>query len=271
MRRATHCVPENYLYTMPTEQTEGAHRAGGDRTDASWRERAVERSLRTARARAVSRSDRFLAAASELLVETGRIDFTVQDIVERSKMSLRSFYQHFGSKDELLLALFEEAIRGFVERLRREVERSDDPIDRLHTYVTGLYRTAQQTSAPGSRALTIYHLQLAEKRPADFAAAIAPQIDLLAEIVEAGRASGQFRRDIDAAALTMLLSETLISAAHMHVLGIHMTGVEVRAQQLWSFCLGAVLPPGDVAGTRVAGIGTAGAGRRSGAGGRRRR
>jgi AcrR family transcriptional regulator len=156
---------------MATEQTEGAQRARGNRTDAAWRERAVERSLRRARARAVSRSDRFLAAASELLAETGRIDFTVQDIVDRSKMSLRSFYQHFGSKDELLLALFEEAIRGFVDRLRREVERADDPVDRLHAYVTGLYRTAQ-TSAPGTWALTIYHLQLAEKRPADFAAAI---------------------------------------------------------------------------------------------------
>jgi AcrR family transcriptional regulator len=256
---------------MPTEQTEGAPRTGADHTDAAWRERAVERSLRTARARAVSRSDRFLAAAAQLLAETGRIDFTVQDIVERSKMSLRSFYQHFGSKDDLLLALFEEAIRGFVDRLRREVERTDDPIDRLHAYVTGLYRIAQQTPAPGSRALTIYHLQLAEKRPADFAAAVAPQIDLLAEIVDAGQASGQFRSDIDAAALTMLLSETLISAAHMHVLGIHMTGVEVRPQQLWAFCLGAVLPAGDGAGTRTGETGTAVAGRRSGAGGRRRR
>ncbi len=265
MGRATHCVSENYLYTMPTEQTEAAQRDHGVRTDASWRERAVERSLRTARARAVSRSDRFLAAASELLAETGCIDFTVQDIVERSKMSLRSFYQHFGSKDELLLALFEEAIRGFVERLRREIERADDPVDQLHAYVTGLYRTAQQASAPGTRALTIYHLQLAEKRPADFAAAIAPQIDLLAEIVDAGRASGRFRSDIDVAALTMLLSETLISAAHMYVLGIHMTGVEVAPQQLWAFCLGAALPPGDAASAA-----TARAGRRSRANGRRR-
>ncbi len=79
--------------------------------DPRWRERAVERSLRKARARAVTRSDRFIAAANALLQETGRTDFTVQEIVERSKMSLRSFYQHFASKDDLLLALFEELIR----------------------------------------------------------------------------------------------------------------------------------------------------------------
>jgi AcrR family transcriptional regulator len=218
---------------MATEQTR----------QAAWRERAAERSLRTARARALSRTDRFLAAAGELLAETGRIDFTVQDIVDRSRMSLRSFYQHFGGKDELLLALFEEAIRVFVDQLRGEVARCDDPVDQLRAYVVGLYRTAQ-APAPGTRALTVYHLQLAETRPVDFATAIAPQIDLLAEILDAGRASGLFRTDIEPAALTMLLTETLVSAAHMHVLGIPMTGVEVSAEQLWGFCLGAVALPG---------------------------
>jgi hypothetical protein len=145
--------------------------------------------------------------------------------------------------------LFEEAIRVFVEQLRRDVARGDDPVDRLRAYVVGLYRTAQ-SSGPSTRALTVYHLQLAETRPVDFAAAIAPQIDLLAEIVDAGRVGGQFRSDMDAAALTMLLSETLISAAHMHVLGIPMTGIEVSADQLWGFCLGAVMPPGG-AGSSV--------------------
>ena len=39
--------------------------------------------------------------------DTGK-DFTVQDVVERSGQSLRSFYQYFAGKHELLLALFEE-------------------------------------------------------------------------------------------------------------------------------------------------------------------
>ena len=37
--------------------------------------------------------------------------FTVQNVVERSGLSLRSFYNHFAGKHELLLALFEESIR----------------------------------------------------------------------------------------------------------------------------------------------------------------
>src|SRR5205807_4446267 len=94
----------------------------------TWRERALERSLRTARAKAASRSDRFIQTAVELLSETGRTDFTVQELVERSKTSLRSFYQHFGSKDELLLALFEEVIRVQAADWRQELVEMD-PVD----------------------------------------------------------------------------------------------------------------------------------------------
>jgi len=211
--------------------------------DARWRERAVERSLRSARARAVSRSDRFIVAATELLWETGRPDFTVQEIVERSKMSLRSFYQHFASKDELLLALFEEAIRTYISRLRVLVEEHDDPVERMRAFVVGMYGAVEGSADPGSRALTVYHLQLAETHPAEFAQAIGPQIDLLMEIVDAGVATGQFRGDIEPRQLTMILMQTLVTAVHMNVLGIHMTGVRVGSRELWAFCLGAVSPP----------------------------
>ena len=211
--------------------------------DARWRERAVERSLRQARARAVSRSDRFITAATELLSETERTDFTVQEIVERSKMSLRSFSQHFGSKDELLIALFEEAIRGYIEWLRGVVEAESDPVEQLRAFVTGLYGTVEGAVLRGSRALTLYHLQLADSHPEEYANALAPQVELINDIIEAGVESGQFRSDVGAAQLASVLNQTLVSALHMRVLGI-VGGVEVTADDLWAFCLGAIANQG---------------------------
>ena len=55
-----------------------------------------------------SRTARFMKSALAILGETGRTDFTVLEVVERSKTSLRSFYQRFSTKDELLLALIAE-------------------------------------------------------------------------------------------------------------------------------------------------------------------
>ena len=81
----------------------------------AWRARAVSRSLNTARSRAEQRVQRFLDAAFELIDEKGTTEFTIQEVIDRSKQSLRGFYQYFDGKDELLLALFEETLREAID------------------------------------------------------------------------------------------------------------------------------------------------------------
>src|SRR5690242_2988337 len=75
-----------------------------------WQQRAPARSLDEAKRRAPHTTNGFVQAAMELLPPTGALNFTLQDVVDRSKLSLRSFYQTFASKDDLLLALFEEYV-----------------------------------------------------------------------------------------------------------------------------------------------------------------
>ena len=78
------------------------------------RDIAVARSLDSARLRSEGRVQRFLDAGFELLsrAESGK-EFTVQEVVDRSGQSLRSFYKYFAGKHELLLALFDEAREAF--------------------------------------------------------------------------------------------------------------------------------------------------------------
>jgi AcrR family transcriptional regulator len=221
------------------------------RGETRWRARAVERSLREARARATSRSDAFLQAATELLSETGGTDFTVQELTARAGLSLRSFYQHFAGKDELLLALFEQVIRDYAATVRQKVERFDDPVDRLRACVLDLYETADAVGSSGTlfaRALALHHQHLAGTQPAEVAHALYPQVELVREVIEAGAAAGRFRTDVDAHQLATIVSQTLIGVAHMNVLGTHVTGVQVDPAQLWAFCLAGVSPPAPGAG-----------------------
>lgn len=206
----------------------------------------MERSLRTARAKAVSRSERFIGAATELLGETGGIDFTIQDLVERSGLSLRAFYQHFATKDDLLLAVFEEAIRTFVAQLRTALEGVDDPLERLHTYVAGFYAAAQ-TSQPISRALSQYLMVLTQSEPGEVARVLEPQTTLLLEIIEAGAGARQFRRDISPGHLTLLVTQTLMAVVEMNVLGTFLGGDPLGADAVWAYCHAAVVgaPAGD--------------------------
>src|SRR3954449_3864855 len=99
----------------------------------SWRDQAVARSLDSARVRAESRVQRFLDAAIELMNSntTGK-EFTVQEVVERSGQSLRSFYQYFGGKQELLLALFEELVRSTAAEISERIADEHDPLEKLH-------------------------------------------------------------------------------------------------------------------------------------------
>jgi hypothetical protein len=113
----------------------------------------------------------------------------------------------------------------------------------MQAYLTGMFATTEDPTNQINRAFTIYHLRLAESHPDDFAEALAPQVDLLLQIVEEGVAGSQFRRDMPPRQLAMILSQTLVSTLHMNVLGIHLTGVQVTAEQFWAFCLSALATP----------------------------
>jgi AcrR family transcriptional regulator len=222
-----------------------------DAAEATWRERAVERSLRNARAKAVSRSDRFIQAAMEILSETGRTDFTVQELIERSKTSLRSFYQHFSGKEELLLALFEEIITESVAEWRTEIAELPDPLSSLRLLVDRIHAQAGRDAGNSiNRALSVYHLQLAESRPAEYARVLAPLRELILEVVQRGVDEGIFRTDIEPDPLATIMMQTIVGAAHMHALGSEPSGVPLDTEQLWQFCLGGLVgPTGSASGS----------------------
>ena len=125
----------------------------------SWRELAVARSLDSARTRAENRVQRFLDAALELMESGDGKEFTVQEVVDRSGQSLRSFYQYFGGKHELLLALFEESIRTTADHLREWVSEEDDAVERappvrgrvLPALPSGARRARRRRSGHGRR------------------------------------------------------------------------------------------------------------------------
>ena len=93
----------------------------------AWKQRAVERSIKTAKLRAAQRVQRFLDAAQAIIIEKGSTDFTVQEVVDRSRQSLRSFYLQFDGKHELLLALFEDALSRSADQIRAATASHDGP------------------------------------------------------------------------------------------------------------------------------------------------
>src|ERR1700749_1064794 len=100
----SHVSPYCGLFGQPLPGTTGSSPS----EEPAWKQRAVERSIKPAKLRAAQRVQRFLDAAQAINTEKGSTDFTVQEVVDRSRQSLRSFYLQFDGKPELLLALFED-------------------------------------------------------------------------------------------------------------------------------------------------------------------
>ena len=159
----------------------------------------MARSLDSARLRAESRLQRFLDAALELIEDGGPgKDFTVQEVVERSGQSLRLFYQYFGGKHELLLALFEESVRSTTEFLRTKIAEEDDALERLHRFVVEYYRLCRPGPdpdpvewTPTGPMMVDFAQQLLTSHPTEAALAFAPLVSLFGEVLdEAAAAAG---------------------------------------------------------------------------------
>jgi len=199
-----------------------------------WQQRALDRSLVEAKRRALDKSNGFVKAAMALLDETGALNFTVQDVVDRSKLSLRSFYQTFASKDDLLLALFEEYVAAAAEWQRDRMAKHDDPVDQIRDFLTSLW--VGKLSPDVVRALAVYNMTLSSTRPADLAHALEPQLQVLLEAVERGIASGQVRDDIGSRRLAEILLHTGNAAVQTTIL---QTASE-SPDDVWAFCLGGL-------------------------------
>src|SRR6185312_1403597 len=166
-----------------------------DTEEPLWRQRAVSRSLNAARSRAEQRVQRFLDAAFELIDEKGTTEFTIQEVIDRSKQSLRGFYQYFDGKDELLLALFEETIVESIDDLRAAVETDDEPLERLHEFVVRLHEWCDpsgtgQRGSHNRRPISEFSVQLEGNHPERVKAALDPVSQMLIELLDVAARAG---------------------------------------------------------------------------------
>jgi AcrR family transcriptional regulator len=185
--------------------------AGHD--EPSWKQRAVERSTRAAKLRAEQRVQRFLDAAQTVITEKGTTDFTVQEVVDCSRQSLRSFYQHFDGKHELLLALFEDALRRATAAIAAAADTKADPVEALRTAVRLLFELSRPDPAAHRPLFTEFAPQLLLSHPAEVRRAHAPLLDLLTTLVAGGVAAGKLRSAADPRRTAALTMETVMFTA----------------------------------------------------------
>jgi AcrR family transcriptional regulator len=225
--------------TNDGEASEPEERGAGP----SWRDQAVARSLDTARARAESRVQRFMDAGFELANESASgTEFTVQAVVEQSGQSLRSFYQYFGAKHELLLAMFEDVVRSTAEQLREMIAEEDEPLGRLRRFVVEHHRLCRpapsggfKTDSPGTPIMVEFAQQLLTAHPAEAARAFLPIVELFGEVLDEAAAAGVVREGLRRGPVAGIVLEAIMFNAFSSTIA----GASVRpdaddsAEEFW--------------------------------------
>lgn len=199
--------------------------------------KANGRTATAGRVDAEARTARFMKSALSILGETGRTDFTVLEVVERSKTSLRSFYQHFSTKDELLLALIDRIMSESAQRWREQTDGRDS-VEALRILVDRICVPAGSgTQDRVNRGLTSYNDRLAESLPGDYARVLSPLHRLIADIIDRGIAEGTFRDDLDVDVTAALIMQNVLGAMRLRVLGAELNGAEIGGAEIFEFCV----------------------------------
>jgi AcrR family transcriptional regulator len=97
--------------------------------------RARHLNVSTARASHEDERRAILDAALRVMRDNGYADAQLGDILAAAGLSTRAFYRQFGSKDDLLLALYRENAEATAARLRERVAAAGSPTDQLIAWI----------------------------------------------------------------------------------------------------------------------------------------
>lgn len=190
------------------------------------------------------RGHQLVEAAYDLLAEEGLEGLTIRAVLKRTGLARRAFYECFTGKDDLVLAVFQQTLVEAARLFRALGDVLPGPVERLRVLVTNiaLARASPDVAEADRRtaALSREHLRLAEARPQELQAALAPLLDLIAEIVADGTARGLFRPCDPALQATFIYNMVSTTVHTEFIVGHAEARDPVRRQRLadeiWEFC-----------------------------------
>lgn len=199
-------------------------------------------------ARRVSREDkrrRIVDAAVEVFAEKGFFGARVSEIAEAAGVADGTIYLYFKSKDDILIAIFEEKMAEILVRFHALLAEHDEPEAKMRRYVNEHLRLV----AEQPRLMQVLTVEL--RQSARFMKEYSPQafgkyLALVGGILEEGQKKGQFRRGLDPAVFRRALFGAIDELAREWVLrGSRDAGhpnLESVGEQLGDFIIRGLRP-----------------------------
>jgi AcrR family transcriptional regulator len=162
-----------------------------------------------------------LAVATREFADQGYAGARINLIADKTSTTKRMIYYYFGGKEQLYVAVLEQAY-GFIRSLEQQLDVEHlDPVEAIRE-LAGLTFDHHESHPDFIRLVSIENIHHAEHmaKSTRLANLNTPAIDLIAEILERGRADGSFRREVDAVDLHMMISAFCVfRVANRHTFG----------------------------------------------------
>jgi len=148
-----------------------------------------------------------IEVATHEFADQGYAGARVDEIAAKTRTTKRMIYYYFGGKEELFLTVLERAylhIRSLEQQL--DVDHLE-PVDALRQ-LAELTFDHHESHQDFVRLVAIENIHYAQhlRRSGSREVLAAPALDVLTRIMERGRAAGEFRDDVDALDVHMIIS-----------------------------------------------------------------
>ncbi|MCF8025588.1 MAG: TetR/AcrR family transcriptional regulator [Desulfobacteraceae bacterium] len=184
-----------------------------------------------------------LTAALYEFYESGFQQATISKIAKRAGVTEPTIYEHFKNKQDLLYAIPEAAMKGYlVESVDADLANQDTPVHRLRTFLLHQIRSARDFPA-------YYYLLTTELRSnmrfyrSPHYHSLREYSARLAGILKEGASQGYFRRDLDLEAARDLYFGTLDELTLSVVIVGGFDRITAYAEEVFDMILHAISPP----------------------------
>jgi AcrR family transcriptional regulator len=146
-----------------------------------------------------STRNRILAAAQEIFSQRGYASSSMDDIVERSRLSKGALYWYFNSKEELFVALQDKQLSSSVARLKAKSGPEDSAMVKLERAAEIAFASLIGDDKDASRMNMEFNLAAMRMKPVQRRqdARYRTVHSFILGYVEDGIRRGEFRRDLD--------------------------------------------------------------------------
>jgi TetR/AcrR family fatty acid metabolism transcriptional regulator len=146
-------------------------------------------------ARATTKRERILRAAIDVFAKNGYFNAKVAEIAKAAGVADGTIYLYFDGKEDLLVTIFREHTRNYLQSLERELAHIRRPEERIRTAIRhhlealGRDRNLAIVAQVELRHSLKFMSLLSQQEVADY-------LNMIRKIVEHGQAEGTFRRNL---------------------------------------------------------------------------